>query len=272
MAIDYAVKYPGVIIEKFKEASKSDALVNKDFDFVGAKTVAVYNIPTVAMTDYTRSGLSRYGVPSELEASKEEMTMTKDRSFTFTIDKMNTDETGGALEAGTALARQIKEVVIPEVDAYRFATMATNAGTKATPANITKELVYGQILAGTEALDNEEVPQEGRKLIVSPAIRKHLLDSGYLLASDLSQEMRNRGIVGMVDGMEVVQVPSNRLPAKFGFMIAHSVAATAPVKLATYKIHEDVPGVDGKLVEGRVYYDCFVLTNRAKAIYLHNVL
>lgn len=267
--IDYAIKYNGAVIEKFKVESKSERVVNNEFDFVGAKTVAVYNVPTVAMVDYTRSGLSRYGTPAELSAAKEEMTMSKDRAFTFTIDKMNEDETAGALEAGKALARQLKEVVIPEVDSYRFATMATKAGTKATPAAIDKDTVYGQILAATEALDEKEIPQEGRQLIVSPAIRKFLLDSGYLLASDISQEMRNRGVVGVVDGMEVIQVPSNRLPVKFGFMVAHPIACTAPVKLATYKIHDNVPGIDGKLVEGRVYYDAFVLTERAKAIYYH---
>lgn len=269
MAIDYAIKYNGAVIEKFKVESKSDRVVNQEFDFVGAKTVVVYNIPTVAMTDYTRSGMSRFGTPTELQASKEEMTMTKDRAFTFTIDKMNTDETAGALEAGKALARQIKEVVIPEVDAYRFATMVTNAGTKATPLALDKANIYGAILAGTEALDEKEIPQEGRQLIVSPKVRKLLLDSGYLLASDVSQEMRNRGVVGMVDGMEIIQVPSNRLPAKFGFMIAHPIACCSPVKLATYKTHENVPGIDGKLVEGRVYYDAFVLEERAKAIYYH---
>lgn len=267
--IDYAVKYNGAVIEKFKAESKSDRIVNQEFDFVGAKTVCVYNVPTVAMGDYTRTGLSRFGTPTELSATKEEMTMTKDRAFTFTIDRMNTDETGGALEAGKALARQLKEVVIPEVDTYRFSTMATKAGTKASVLALTVDNVYESILAGSVALDEKEVPQEGRQVIVSPKVRKLLLDSKYLLASDISQEMRNRGVVGMVDGMEIIQVPSNRLPANFGFMIAHPLACCSPVKLATYKTHDNVPGIDGALVEGRIYYDAFVLTERAKAIYYH---
>ena len=40
-----------------------------------------------------------------------------------------------------------------------------------------------------------------------------------------------------------------------------------PVKLAEYKIHLDPPFLSGSLVEGRIYYDCFVLENKAKAIY-----
>lgn len=272
MAIDYAVKYGGQVIEKFKVESKSEAVVNNEFDFVGAKTVAVYNVPTVVMTDYTRSGLARFGTPTELDAPKEEMTMTKDRAFTFTIDKMNNDETAGALEAGKALARQLREVVIPEVDTYRFAKMATLAGTKATTvASIDKTNVYNLILQGQAALDGLEVPSEGRKIIVTPSIRVALMESNYFVASDVTQEQRARGVVGMVDGMEVIQVPAGRLPLKFGFMITHPIACTSPVKLAEYRIHEDVPGISGKLVEGRVYYDAFVLTSRTKAIYIQSL-
>ncbi|MBC8581378.1 hypothetical protein [Zhenhengia yiwuensis] len=39
------------------------------------------------------------------------------------------------------------------------------------------------------------------------------------------------------------------------------------VKLAEYKIHTDVPGISGSLVEGRVYYDAFILKNKAGSIY-----
>ena len=65
----------------------------------------------------------------------------------------------------------------------------------------------------------------------------------------------------------MVKIASNRLPEKFGFMIAHPVATVAPVKLAEYKIHLDPPFLSGSLVEGRIYYDCFVLENKSKAIF-----
>lgn len=48
-------------------------------------------------------------------ATTEDFTLNKDRSFTFAIDKLDTDETAQELQAATALERQIREVVIPEV-------------------------------------------------------------------------------------------------------------------------------------------------------------
>lgn len=43
----------------------------------------------------------------------------------------------------------------------------------------------------------------------------------------------------------------------------------APIKLADYKIHDNPPGINGWLVEGRVIYDAFVLNNKKGAIYVH---
>lgn len=272
MAIDYAVKYSGKVDERFKVEAKSEPCINKDYDFVGAKTVKVYTVSTSAMGDYTRSGTSRYGTPAELDATTQEMVMSQDRSFTFTIDKMNEDETMGALNAGKALARQIREVIIPEVDAYRFAKMATGAGKKATPLALTKDNIYASIVAGSTWLDDKEVPFVGRYLVVTPATFALMKQSkDIVLDTEVGQEMRIRGVIATYDGMPVIQVPSSRMPVSTGFLIGHSVATTAPVKLAEYKVHEDAPGISGSLVEGRVYYDAFVLDNKKDAIYFHAI-
>ena len=56
--------------------------------------------------------------------------------------------------------------------------------------------------------------------------------------------------------MPVVLTPG-RLPQGVEFIIAHPVATTSPVKLEDYKIHDNPPGINGKLVEGRIRYDVF---------------
>ncbi|MBQ2669362.1 MAG: N4-gp56 family major capsid protein, partial [Clostridia bacterium] len=87
MPINYASKYAAKIDERFSREAMSTPAVNNDYDFVGVKTVNVYSVPTAPMNDYTRNGSSRYGTPSELENSVQELTLTKDRSFTFSIDR-----------------------------------------------------------------------------------------------------------------------------------------------------------------------------------------
>ena len=265
--INYADKYSNILDEKFKVESKSDIAVNQDYDFVGAKTVKIQSVNTVELSNYTRSGSNRYGTPNELDNAIQEMTMSQDKSFTFTIDKMNEDETNGALNAGKALNRQIRERVIPAVDAYRFGVMANNAGHKET-LTLSASNVYGAIVDATSYLDDREVPMDGRILVVTSATYGLMKKSkDIVMETEVGMDMKIKGVIGSLDGMTIVKVPSNRLPEGFQFLITHRVATTAPVKLAEYKIHTDAPGISGSLVEGRVYYDAFVLDNKKDAIY-----
>lgn len=134
MAIELATKFQPYVDEKFSTESKKSLLTNNDFDWTGAHTVKVYKISTALMNDYDRNGAkkatqwSRYGEVSDLGATTEEFTLKKDRSFTFAIDKLDSDETVSQLQAAGALERQQREVVIPEIDSYVYGVMSENAG------------------------------------------------------------------------------------------------------------------------------------------------
>lgn len=275
MAINLATKFLPYVDEKFSTESKKSLLTNQDFDWTGAHTVKVYKVSTSQMNDYKRNtpeGMtgSRYGVVKDLDATTEEFTLKKDRSFTFVIDKLDSDETVQNVQAASALERQVREVVIPEVDAYTYGVMCNNAGQKAEPKALTKTNIYTEIIAGNNALDNEEVPETGRVIVVTPdvyVLMKQCKD--ITMETDIGNDLRLKGVISNLDGAMVIKVPANRLPKNFGFMIAHACATVAPTKLEDYKIHEDPPGISGSLVEGRIAYDAFVLENKAKAIYYH---
>ncbi len=269
MAINYASKYAAQIDERFSKEAMSTGAVNQDYDFVGVKTVNVYSVPTAAMHDYTRSGSNRYGTPEELENSVQELTMSQDRSFTFTIDRGNYSDTQMSNAAGMALQRQIREVVVPEIDKYRFAKICANAGTTATGA-ITKTNAYDVFLDGTTALVDNSVPTAGAVAYVSSAFYKLIkLDPAFIKQGDLAQNIAIKGQVGEIDGIPLVVLPKSYLPAGVEFFVTNKIATTAPVKLSEYKIHDNPPGINGWLVEGRLYHDAFVLDNKKKAIYVH---
>lgn len=277
MAIDLVTKYLPYVDEIFATESKKSLLTNQDFTWVGAHTVKIYKITTSQMNDYGRNGAeagnwSRYGAVKDLDATTEEMTLKKDRSFTFVVDKLDNDETSGALAGASALARQQREVIIPEVDAYVYGVMTEAAGHKPEAKALTAENVYVEIITASKALDNSEVPETGRVLLVTPDtyyLMKRSKD--IVLETDIGEDMRLRGVIGNLDGAIVVKVPANRLPENFGFMLAHPCATVAPTKLEDYKKHADPPGISGELVEGRVCYDAFVLENKAKALYYQAV-
>ena len=273
MAIDLTTKFQPHTDEQFKAESKKTLLTNTDYEWTGAHSIKVYKVSTSKMNDYNRSGKedgnwSRYGAVASLDAITEEMTLKKDRSFTFAIDKLDEDETAGQLAAASALARQNREVVIPEVDTYTYGIMCENAGNKPDAAAITAENIYTEILKGSQALDDAEAPEAGRVLVVTPAVYAVMKKcKDIVMETNIGNELRLQGVIAILDGMNVQKIPANRLPSGFGFMIAHPCATVAPAKLEEYKIHKDPPGISGSLVEGRICYDAFVLDNKAKAIY-----
>lgn len=273
MAIDLVTQYLPYVDELFTTESKKSLLTNEDLSWTGAHTVKVYKITTANMTDYGRSGpktgnWSRYGSVQGLDATTEEFTLKNDRSFTFAVDKLDKDETNSELAAASALARQIREVVIPEVDTYVYKTMVEGAGHKPDAVKLTKTNIYEEIVKASAALDNSEVPETERCILVTPDVyllMKQCKD--ITMETDIGNDLRLRGVISNLDGCLVIKVPAKRLPKDFGFMLAHKIATVAPTKLEDYKIHEDPPGISGELVEGRICYDAFVLENKKNAIY-----
>lgn len=274
MAIELVTKYLPYVDELFAAESKKSLLTNNDFNWTGSHTIKVYKIGTSAMNDYDRDGSksgatgSRYGAVENLAASTQSMMILKDRSFTFVIDKLDSDETGKTLESASALARQLREVVVPEVDGYVYDKMCKGAGTKPEAVKLTAENIYTEIIKATTALDNAEVNEVGRVLLVVPEVYQLMKQSKEIvLNTNVGEDMRLKGVISNLDGMNVIKVSSKRVPENFGFLVAHPCATVCPTKLADYKTHQDPPGISGTLIEGRIAYDAHVLDNKKKAIY-----
>lgn len=265
--INLAEKYSSKVDEIIKQGALSDSAVNQEYEFVGAQTVKVYSFGTAEMNDYKATGSNRYGNPEELQDSIQEMTMSRQRSFTFTIDKTHAiDSPEGVRDAGKALRRQIDLKIIPEIDAYRFTKMADNAGFKYFTA-VSSTTAYSAFTAANADIDDAEMPVEGRVAFVTPAFLNALkTDDNFIKASEIAQGMLINGQVGEMDGVKIVKVPSSRMPAGAAFIITNPIATTSPTKLADYKIHKDPPGLAGNLVEGLTYYDAFVLNNKKSCI------
>jgi N4-gp56 family major capsid protein len=271
MAVNLASKYSSKVDERFKLKSLTEAAVHQDYDWEGVDTIKVYSIATSPMNNYTRSGLARYGTAAELDDTVATYQLTRDRSFTFTIDRGNQMDSMGVREAGKALARQNDEVIVPEIDTYRLSVYVTAAaanGGRPTATNITTSNAYSSFLTANAYLDENKVPQGGRIAFVTPTYYNLLKqDSAFLKASDIGQQMLINGQVGEVDGVKIVKAPSTYFPAKTPFIITHTSVMCAPKKLQDYKIHDNPPGINGWLVEGRIIYDAFVMDAKKKGVY-----
>ena len=156
-----------------------------------------------------------------------------------------------------------------EIDSYRIAAYV--AGCKSahvhTSQNPSASNAYALFLAAQEDLDNAKVPQGGRFAIVTPDFLNFLKqDDNFIKESDMSQRMTITGLVGEVDGVMIIKAPSIYFPTGIKCVLTNRLVMPSPIKLQDYKIHEDPPGINGWLVEGRIRYDAFILTEKADAI------
>lgn len=272
MAINLAQKYSGKVAERFYRESLSKPATNQDYEWQGVNSVVVYSVDTVTMGNYVRSGTNRYGNPNELGTTKQTLTLARDRSFTTTIDRRNNAESMGVTEAGKFLSRQIREVITPEIDTYVLAALTTAATTNSKNLNTgatTTSNAYSDFLALNESLTNDFVPLTGRVAFLTAAYYNFLKRSDYVLASEDFASDRKTGDYGTVDGVKLVVTPSSYMPANTNLIVTHSVACVAPMLLTDYVIHDNPPGINGWLVEGRVVYDAFVLDAKVDAVAVH---
>lgn len=224
------------------------------------------------MDDYTRTGTARYGTAAELGTALQALTLAQDRSFTFTIDKGNYTEEMMVTKSGEALSRQIDEVVVPEIDVYRLSVWAAAADTNSAvvgPDDTDASNAYSNFLAVQEKLSDALVPLNGRISYMTAAYYSFLKQSNFVLDSNIAMSDRKSGDLGTVDGNKIVVVPSTYMPAGNDLITIHPSCSVAPTKLEEYKTHDNPPGINGWLVEGRTIYDAFVLDQKVDGIAVH---
>lgn len=275
MAQNYASKYQKTIDEVFRLKSVTDGIINKGIrlDYQGVNAVSIYGVATVPEGNYVRSGTNRFGSLAELDTTKETFTLSQDKSFTYSIDRGNLEDSMMVTEAGSTLKRQIEVVCVPNTDIYRLTTLqayaVSNSQTGATSGTTTtSSTAFIKVLDLGAQMDNNFVPRDGRVLYVTPAIASFIkLDGNFVRYGDMAQKMLVNGVIGEIDGNQVVVVPVSYLPTKTEYLLVHEEVLIAPHKFDTYRILKEVQGIDGWVVEGRRYYDAFVPTNRGKAVY-----
>lgn len=267
--INLADKYSKKVAERFALSSITDAFAGKDYDLSGVKSIKIYSVDTVGMNDYTRSGSERFGTLEELGDTVQELSMKRDRSFTFSIDKGNAAQQFNVKAATKALKRQIDEVVTPEIDKYRMEKWISGAGVTTADGALDKSSVIKAIMTGGMTMSNALVPKKNRTLFIKESIFLHAKLADQVIGVDkLGEKSVRDGSVGTLDGMKVVPVPDSYFPEGVNFFIKYKGATVDPVQLKTYRVLTEQRGIDGDVVEGRIIYDAFVLESKKNGIYV----
>lgn len=268
MAINLASKYSDKIVAAYYANSFiSNANINNEYDFAGVKSVTIYTPTTVDLGNYNRAATSnRFGTPTEMQDTIQELTLSQDKGYSITIDRGNNEDQMLTKEAGKMMSIQTREKVVPMMDKYTLGQWITNAGTtkQVTPS---KENIVDLIFTAATQLDNDLVNADGRVMYITASNYNFLRTSSEFLAVDnLAIKALSRGMVGEIADMKVIKVPDSYLTGAH-FLITQKQAVLRPVKIKQARILKDVPGLDGALLEARYYYDAFVLDTLNKGVY-----
>lgn len=289
-SIALAQKFQPILDEVYKAASltaRMDAKT-KPVNFAGANVVNVFKTNPIGLGTYSRVS----GYPAgQVVGAWETLTLATERGRAFVIDRMDNEETLG-MAFGSLAGEFVRTEVAPEVDAYRFAKYAGTSGIQTVEgATLDANSILTAIDAAKLALDQNEVPREGRLLYISDACLN-------LLEGKVSRFLANENVVDRTvnrfDGMEVIMVPQTRFYTKVtldpgasvdaggysktsntgkdvNFMIIHPSSVLQVTKHAALKVFtpEENQTTDGWLVQYRIYHDAFVYDNKVKGIYLH---
>ena len=293
-SIALATKYLPLLDEVYKRESVTSVLdATNTVRFLNANTIEIFKMSMQGLGNYSRNNGF---VAGDVTGTWEPHALTKDRGRSFQIDAMDDEETIG-LAYGRLAAEFMRTQVIPEMEAYRFATLAGVSGiSTATAADITPGTtdVPGLIDTAEAVMGDDEVPFEGRILFISENAYQGLKEKIDRMVTNEDRAI-NR-LVGYYDGMRVIVVPKNRfntaitlydgstsgqeaggyiVPAStsypINFMIVHPSAVAAVVKHAVPRVFAPSvnQGADAWKFDYRVYHDIFAYDNKVKGIYLH---
>lgn len=269
MAINLATKYSDKVVDKFYQESLIAGKSSREYSWDGVKSIQVHTITTVAPGDYSRTGTSRYGTPTEVQDTQQILTLTQDKSVALTIDKGNNTEQMQIKAAGKVLALEMREQFIPMIDKYAFAQWVAGAGVTSKDGALTKSNIVEKIFAANASFINNSVPMNEVYLYI-PASKYNMvrLSPEFVGVDNLAEKILTKGVVGEIAGFKVVPTPDTYFAETVNFLVCNKNSVLCPLKLEDAHIKQDPPGISGHLLEIRKIYDAFVLETKNKGVYV----
>ena len=289
-SIGLAAEYLPLLDEVYKAESKS-AILDTAQDRVrwsnDTHSFYLFETDMVGLGDYSRNGGF---VRGDVTASWRQYTPQWDRGRQFLVDRLD-DAESMSMAFGTLAGEFMRTKVVPETDAVRFEAYCNGAAdaNKDTESLSTSAQVLASLDDATAALDEAEVPYEGRILFVNPTIYK-------LFKAGITRYTMNgeNGIdynIEMYNDMRVITVPSARFNTEItlgqpsahdgaggytatgstiNYMIVHPSAVMQAVKLASPRIFspEVVQEADAWQYDFRQYHGAWVKHQKKNGIYV----
>lgn len=276
-------KYIDLLDEVYKQGSLT-ADLDGDTTLVqagaNANEIIIPKMEMDGLADYSRNG--GY-VTGSVTLTNETVKFNYDRGRKFSVDAMDNEETAG-VAFGKLSSEFIRTKVVPEQDAFRFATYSAVAGISSASGTLANgEAVLAALVAAQSKMDEDEVPQDQRYLYITPTCYNAVnavdtTKSREVLASfaKITKVPQTRFYTAIKlnsggSGEEAGGFEKAVSASEINFMVIHKPAVIQYPKHTVNKIiaPEDNQESDGWLFFYRAYGLADAYENKAAGIYIH---
>lgn len=282
--VNYATQFKKDIMQKYSRELLTADLTTQNVTFVGANKIKIPYVSVTGYKDHSRNGgFNRGSVQNQFM----EKTLSFDRDIEFLVDVMDVDETNQALSAANITNTFVTEQDIPETDCYCLSKLHadfTALGGTVTQDTVTAATFLDKFDTLMEEMDEDEVPEEGRILYVTPYM--------YRLAKQAEKIVRNLDItrsaiidrnIRSLDDVKIKKIPSGRMKTVYDFgegykpgvgakqmnmILVHPKSVIAAQKHKYIKLWPEGTHTegDGYLYQNRKYGDLFLIDTRVQGV------
>jgi len=299
--IALAMKYLPILDEVYKQGALSsilDAPADLVRESLNSNEILIPKMTLQGLGDYDRA--VGY-VAGDVTFSWQTHTFTQDRGRAFMVDAQDNLETV-EVAFGRLAGEFIRTYVNPEIDAYRFAKIATKALTivaNHAHADLASTTALQAFDTALEVIENNEVGMENLVAFISPTVKKYLKQSNLISRQfivNVGSAVVNREIE-VLDGMPLITVPQSRFYSAvdlydgetagqeaggfiknasaldLNFLIVDPNAVLGITKTALPRIFDPETNQDANAwkFDYRIYHDLFILENKVNGLYAHTV-
>lgn len=282
--VNYATQFEKEIMQKYSRELLTADLTTQNVTFVGANKIKIPFVSVTGYKDHSRNGgFNRGSVQNQFM----EKTLSFDRDIEFFVDAMDVDETNQALSAANITNTFITEQDVPETDCYRLSKLHTDftaLGGTVTQDAVTAATILDKFDTLMEEMDEDEVPEEGRILYLTPNIYTMLKQAEKITRSlDVTRQASIDRHVRNLDEVKMVRVPSSRMKTVYDFtegfkpgaaakqmnmILVHPKSVIASQKHSYIKLWPEGTHTngDGYLYQNRKYGDLFLIDTRVQGV------
>lgn len=287
--INYAEQYSKALSQSFPYVLNFGKLFNTPnntlYKVVDSKTIKIPSITTTGRKDGNRDTIT--GFSRNVDNDWEVKTLSRHREWDTLLHPQDVNQTNMVVSIQNATKVMNETQKFPEMDAYcvsKIHTDAVAAGIEDDNTVLTAENVLSIFDDYMVAMDNARVPQTGRILYVTPAVKKLIKN-----AQDIVRTINvsggataiNRNI-SRIDEVEIISVPADLMKTVYNFtngweigetakqinmLLIHPVAVYTPVSYSFASMETPSAHTKGKyLYYEEAFEDVFILNNKKNAI------